>query len=247
MTPKLRTLALTVMTLGTVISAQGAVIVIGLGFEELAIQARNSNPAKPLGTPVLLANQISGFSFTGATVYHVDQTTAGDYATGGYPKPVRRIRNGVGFVQNRDGVNLGITNQTISVQLVGALANDDIESISFDLAIGAQPTLDLFAIGKDAVGADFRKLFGSISRGSSFEWRSLPAGPELDKLAGLGVTNRIEFVVRKIDDFIPAFALDNLNFTLAGTGGGTVPEPAGLGLVALALTAAGLTTRKRRA
>ena len=239
MISKFRILALAVMSLGTVMSAQAALI----NFEELAVQALVSNP-RPLGTPLLLTNQISGLSFTGATVYHVDQTTGGEYATVGYPKPVRKTENGVGFIQNRDGVDLATTNQTISLQLVGALANDDIDSFSFNVAKGAQTILDVWAFGKDANGADVSRQYVGNSGGSSWVW----GNQVLDALAGVGLVNRIDFVVRNISGFTPAFALDNFNLTLAGTGGGgTVPEPAGLGLVALALAAVGLTTRKRRA
>lgn len=236
MTPKFRTLALAAMSLGTVMSAQAALI----NFEELAVQALGSNP-QPLGTPLLLTNQISGFSFTGATVYHVDQTTGGEYATVGYPKPVRKAENGFGFIQNRDGVNLATTNQTISLQLVGALANDDIESFSFDVAKGAQTILDVRVFGKDAAGDDLSKLYVGNRGASRWVWGL----QQLDALAGVGQINRIDFIV---GGSAPAFALDNFTLTLAGTGGGgSVPEPAGLGLVVLALAAAGVTTRKLRA
>ena len=243
MTPKFRTLALAAMSLAAVVPAQAAAI----NFEDLAIQALGTDVANPLGAPLLLTNQISGFSFTGATVYHVDQTTGGEYANVGYPKPVRKANNGVGFIQNRDGVNLETINQTISVQLVGALANDDIETISFDLATGANTVWNVWAFGKDANGANIQRDFGGITGGSAWAWRSLPVSSEFDDLASLGTINRIEFVVKQISGFTPAFAFDNLSFRLAGTGGAAVPEPAALGLVALALAAAGATTRKRRA
>lgn len=238
MTPKFRILALAAMSLGTVMSAQAALI----NFEELALQALNSSPS-PLGTPLLLTNQISGFSFTGATVYHVDQTTSGAYDAAGYPKPARKTENGVGFIQNRDGVNLDTTYQTISLRLTGALANEDIETFSFTFAKSAQTILDVWAFGKNANGVDVSRQYVGNSGGSSWVWGL----QQLDALAGVGLINRIDFVVRNISGFTPAFALDNVNLTFAGTGGGSVPEPAALGLVALALAAAAASTRKRKA
>lgn len=239
MTPKFPILALAAMSLGAAMSAQAA----PMTFEGLAIQALNSSPT-PFGTPLLLTNQISGFLFAGATVYHVDQTTNGAYATVGYPKPAPRAENGVGFIQNRDGANLDTTYQTISLRLAGALANDDIETFSFDFAKGSATILDVWAFGKDATGADVSKQYVGNSGGSSWVW-GLQA---LDALAGVGMVNRIDFVVKNVSGFTPAFALDNINLTLADTGGGgTVPEPAALGLVALALAAAAAATRQRRA
>lgn len=238
MAPKFRMLALAAMGLGAALSAQATVMT----FEALAVEALGSKPP-PYGTPLLLTNQISGFSFTGATVYHVEQTTHGEYANVGYPTPTPKTQNGVGFVQNRDGVSLDTTYQRISLQLTGALANDDIETFSFDFAKSAQTILDVWAFGKDSSGAAVSKQYVGNSGGSSWVWGL----QELDSLAGVGLINRIDFVVRNITGFTPAFALDNVNFTLAGTGGGTVPEPAGLGLVALALAAAGMATRRRRA
>jgi hypothetical protein len=242
MTPQFRTLALAAMSLAATVPVQAA----ATNFEDLAMRALGTDVAKPLGSPLRLTNQISGFSFTGATVYHVDQTTGGDYANVGYPKPARKAKNGVGFIQNRDGANLKTIDQTISVQLAGALVNDDIEAISFDLAAGANTVLNVWAFGKDANGANTQRDFGGISGSRAWAWRSLPVSSELDGLASLGTINRIEFVVQTINNFIPAFALDNLSFRLAGTGGAAVPEPAALGLVAMALAAAGATTRKRR-
>jgi hypothetical protein len=239
MTPKLRILALAAMGWGAALSAQATVMT----FETLAIEARDSEPT-PYGTPLLLTNQISGFSFTGATVYHVDQTTHGEYASVGYPKPERKAENGDGFIQNRDGVNLATTYQTISLRLTGALANDDIETFSFDFAKDSATVLDVWAFGKDANGKDVSKQYIGNAGASSWEW----GFQNLDALAGLGQVNRIDFVVQAPTTFVRAFALDNLTYTLAGTGGGgSVPEPAGLGLVVLALAAAGLTSRNRRA
>lgn len=221
MTPKFRTLALAAMSLGTVMSAQAALI----NFEELALQALNSSPS-PLGTPLLLTNQISGFSFTGATVYHVAQTIASS-------RPGPTDPSHTGFIQSRAANNT--VNREIKIQLAQSQAGGDIESIDFNLSTN-QTLIRLWAY--DTAGASRSFDFGDTSGPAAWEWIS---GSKA--FADLGAVNRIEF--ENLGG--GAFALDDLNFTLANTGGGTVPEPAGLGLVALALAAVGLTTRKRRA
>ena len=227
MTTKFRTLALAAMSLGAALSVQAAAV----GFEDLAAQAlaNTEGGAFPQGRPLNLvpgSSQVPGFSFTGATVYHVAQTIASS-------RPGPTDPSHTGFIQSRAANNT--VNREIEIELAQSQAGGDIESIDFNLSTN-QTLIRLWAY--DTAGA-FRSFdFGNTSEPAAWEWIS---GSKA--FADLGAVNRIKF--ENLGG--GAFALDDLNFTLANTGGGTVPEPAGLGLVALALAAVGLTTRKRRA
>ena len=226
MISKFRIFALAAMGWAAAVSVQAAVV----GFEELATQALNDTAGGtfPFGRPLDLvpgSSQVPGLSFTGATVYHVEQTIASSRAG-------PRDRNHLGFIQSRSAAN--VLNDEISIQLVGNVAGGDIASISFDFA-SPQTKLRLFAYDTDGKSTFFE--FGGTDI-ASFEWTVQP----LLSFSSLGVVNRIAF--RRTGG--GAFALDGLNLTLAGTGGGTVPEPAVLPLLALALATAGITTRRRR-
>lgn len=224
MHPRIRTLALAAMTLGMALSAQATLI----DFEELAEDALAAGPTA-LGTPITLTNQIAGFTFAGATVYHVNQTLASS-------TPAPKDPNHLGFIQNRSAA--GNVSETISVALSGSNRGGDIESITFSLANG-QTDMKLWAIDDQ----DHATYFDFVAGGTAWNWRE----PLVASFANLGVIKRIEFSSVFTEGAFPAFGLDNLNFTLAGMGGGTVPEPAALGLVALALAAAGAASRQRRA
>lgn len=227
MTSKFLILALAVMGWGAAVSVQAAVV----GFEELATQALNDTAGgtRTFGRPLDLvpgSSQVPGLSFTGATVYHVKQTIN----SGKGPQD----RSHLGFIQNRTAAN--VLNDEISIQLAGNVAGGDIASISFDFA-SPQTKLRLYAYDTDGKSTFFE--FGG-SDIAAWEWTVQP----LLSFSSLGVVNRIAF--QRTGGSGGAFALDGLNLTLAGTGGGTVPEPVVLPLVALALAAAGITTRRRR-
>ena len=230
MTPKFRILALAVMGWAAAMPAQAALTVL-IDFETLAAQALVATPGKPFGTPKLLTNPVQNISFAGATVFHQAQTIRG--ATG-YCCSAPTGHSG--FIQTREGITSTSTvNAKIVVELVGALAGGDIASITFDAATAST---DLEFLAFDGQGN--KTKFDFNPSGTAWTW----VGQTLN-FAHLGAIKRIEFV--NLGGSSAVFALDNLAFTLANPGGGTVPEPAGLGLVALALAAAGLTARKRRA
>ena len=236
MTPKFRTLALAVMSWGAALSAQAEPI----GFEELATQALNDTDSGkyPNGRPLDLVPgslQVPGFSFSGATVYHVKQTIAG------LPGPKDPAHKGFIQSRNADGTTI---NQTISVTLAGSNAGGNIDALSFSLA-ARQWAVDLKVW--DTAG-NSKNLSALSFTNPDFAWTVRPSLNFNDLVSQLGTVNRIDFISRFVSgEGYSQFALDDLAFTLSGIGGGTVPEPAGLGLVALALAAAGLTSRKRRA
>ena len=229
MTPKFRNLALAAMSWGAAMSAQAAPTVL-IDFETLAAQALMPTEGKPHGKPMLLTNPVQNISFVGATVFHENQTKReADYCC-------LAPGNHTGFIQTRRGITSTSTvDAKIVVELVGALAGGDIESITFDAATGST---DLEFLAFDGQGN--KTKFDFNPSGTAWAW----VGQTLN-FANLGAIQRIEFV--NLGGPTAAFALDNLAFTLADIGGGTVSEPAGLGLVALALAAVGLTSRKRRA
>ena len=160
MTSKFRILALAVMSWGAAVSVQAAVV----GFEELATQALNDTAGGtfPVGRPLDLvpgSSQVPGLSFTGATVYHVNQTIH----SGRGPTD----RNHLGFIQNRTAA--GVLNDEISIQLVGNAAGGDIASISFDFA-SPQTSLRLYAYDTDGKSAFFE--FGGAT--AAWEWTVQP-------------------------------------------------------------------------
>ena len=111
----------------------------------------------------------------------------------------------------------------------------------FALTIGAAVlTVEIYAYGAN------NKILNSgahlFSNAGGFAWTT--AYTLVDGSAKTNI-ERITFNVGAIG----IFAIDDLQFTVAGTGGGgggKVPEPAGLGLVAVALAAAGVASRRNK-
>ena len=114
--------------------------------------------------------------------------------------------------------------------------------VNFSLNIGApaQPS-DILAF--DAQGNTLNTSpISSFSNKNGWAWTTTPF-VLVDSKYNQTAIHHISFISGN-----NGFAVDDLQFTEAGTGGGggsgKVPEPAGLGLVALALAAAGVASRR---
>jgi hypothetical protein len=222
MQPIFRTLALAAMSLGAAMSAQAAPTVIGIDFNAQATTAGN--------TPTAITSA-DGFAFSGATVYNQSYFDS-NYCCG---FPNQPAVSGAGFIQNRFSNANADVNQRVEVAIDsnGALKGRDIESVTFSFTNGSTG-MDFWAYDENG---EHRFEYNP---GQAWSWST-----QTGNFSALGVVNRIAFVSK---DSAATFSIDNFSFTLADTGvTPEVPEPAALGLVALALAAAGAATRKRRA
>ena len=178
--------------------------------------------APSTGTPVGDTFKAQGFSFDpSANAFHAG--TDADAWQSGPP-----IHSGsFGFVSNSLGQGF-----TINV-----LAGFNFNGLTLDYAVASQPFRIQVVSRADSSGAVNTATRDVTAAASGWVWT------ENDEIAkgGFGLIDHI--------NFLPSagfLAIDNLRFTPEAAGG-NLPEPAGFGLVALALVGAGVATRRRRA
>jgi hypothetical protein len=184
----------------------------------------NGSPTAPL------SNQFSsiGLSFSannGTAVLLVDANYKGfGIPANGTGKP------GEGFVRGRDfTITLA---SSIEVNLLTL-------NISQPSDNGATDPITIEVFGRGGHSSTYAP-FGS-GNGSEFTWPASAFSLDFSN-SGFGT---IDHIVLSSKQSV-SFGIDNLQFSLAGPGS-TVPEPAGLALVALALSMAGVASRRRRA
>lgn len=177
--------------------------------------------APATGTPVGDIFKAQGFTFSaGASAFH---SGTDDQAWKSGP-PTHS--GSFGYVSNEVGVGF-----TINV-----LAGVNFNGLTMDYAVASQPFSIEVVSRADSSGAVNTATRDVSATASGWVWT------ESDEIVtvGFGLIDRIRFIPSS--GFL---AIDNLRFTQAGPGT-NVPEPAGLGLVALALAGAGVATRRRK-
>jgi hypothetical protein len=197
-------------------SAQAAVVT--LDFEAIGLAAPSSGAA--------VGNTFSsaGLTFSAnAMAFHNGTLTGNDTET---QIPTRS--NNFGYVRSQMDRFGDFSDFTISV------IGKNYVNFSLNIAAPQQPTEIL------VYGANNLKLLQTKTLFSNAGWAWTTTPFEL-----LDKTNRTPIDHISFFTGVNGFAIDDLQFTEAvGGGGGTVPEPAVLGLVALALAAAGAASRR---
>lgn len=173
------------------------------------------------GTPVGDTFRNQGFTFTSqASAFH----SGTDDAAWQSGPPTHS--GSFGFVSNSFG--RGFT--------INVLAGFNFGGLTMDYAVASQPFRIEVVSRADGTGVVKTATRDVSAALSNWVWT------ENDEIAnaGFGLIDRIDFI--SANGFL---AIDNLSFTVAAPGA-SVSEPAGFGLVALALAGAGAATRRRK-
>ena len=227
MTSKLRSFSLGCVAAVLLGSAQAAVVL--LDFETIGIAAPST------GTAVGATFSNAGLSFSGnALAFHNGLASGNDSLTA-----IATRTNNFGYVRSPFSNSLPTGGPGFSSFTIHIAAGKNYDKFALTLGVSTVG-VDIYAYGAGSTTPLNTGGIHTFSNTGGFAWAATPY------LLVDGSTNtnidRITFNVATSG----LFAIDDLQFTTAGTGGGTVPEPAGLGLVALALAAAGVASRRTK-
>lgn len=221
MTSKLRAFSLGCVAAALFGSAQAAVVT--LDFEAIGLAAPHTG--KAVGTSfssaglTFSANALAFHKGVLGEVPNENDTNGAMVARAGNFGYVRSLYFGGGF----NGFRIDIAGKNYD---------------RFALTLGVQDTpVEIFAY--DANNNKLNTSGGIFQNHPVFAWTS-----SFTLVDGSAKTNidhiTFNFATRGL------FAIDDLQFTEASPAGGTVPEPAGLGMVVLALAAAGVASRRSK-
>ena len=217
-----KTAAVVVLGLAS-LGAQAAEVV--LNFDELSASIRAGNSGG--GAPVAVGSSQVGFLFSGAHAYDFTVLSAADSD----PTPDAAPPSAPVFIANKDRVG---SPGVIELSLLGANVGRAFKTVAFNYFVGqSTPTIEVW-------GAGLLHTFTFTPGHGPKPWLS---SGDLDLSAYTGA-NLLKFSGSNSG----LLGLDSIaiDFISGSTGGGTVPEPASFGLVALALLGAGVASRRRK-